>query len=824
MRLDFLNNLCYCILHGWQGLPEHLPSDLDIVVAPEDLPRLEKNLLYTPGARVVNLLQHESTCYYFVVGVEDTKRMRFVPVDAATDYRRDGRIWFTAEELLKGRREWNGFWVAAPEVEFKYLLVKKTLKQGLPEHSRARLQGLAASLGSLADREAKRLLGQQWGSKVIGWIQGGKWQELETHLPRLKKVLKWEKLKREPLNALRYWLPELARVWRRWQHPTGLFVAVLGPDGAGKSTLIEGLRKELAGAFRRTAQFHLMPSLLRRQGDSGPVTDPHGKPPRSWLASLLKLAYYWLDYNLGYLLKVCPALAKSTLALFDRYYDDLLIDPRRYRYGGPMWVARLLRRLIPRPALFLVLDVPREQLLERKQEVAPEELERQVRAYREFAANTPNAVLLNGSASVEEVVAQARDALLEHLHLRYLKRRRRLFPQAGDDDLSWLSGVLGVAFHPGHSTHAFLRLPDGRGYLLPLATTRTFRSGLNLYPAQATKARVARDALRALASLGLKAPGLPRVRVEDKDSGDCVLQTLREVFGRKDLVFALSLGTPGPHRKPVLQVMTPSGEVLGYAKVGWNEATRPLVENEARVLRMLQGEDLPFAVPWLLYADCSGERALCVQGCPPGGARADTQELTSEHVEVLCSLARRNLCRRPLDQSLFWQRITERLQRVQNTWWQHALHRVLEAVHQDWRDREVPFHFAHGDFAPWNALRANGRLYLFDWEYAQEEAPAGYDLFHFLVQTSWLVEGHKPWKIVETVMTQALAPSVEAYWKCADVQEAETVSLWQLYLLERLSFWGATEPQALDRLRVAKTFYLVTKADLFNCKCHQQRN
>jgi thymidylate kinase len=793
--------ISYCILHGWQGLPEYLPSDLDIVVAPEDLPRFEESLLHASGARLVNLLQHESTCYYFVIALEDGEKTGFIPVDAATDYRRDGRVWFSAKELLDGRQEWNGFWVTAPEVEFKYLLVKKILKQGLPEHAQVRLGELASSLGSLAESEAERLLGRQWGSRVTGWIRDGKWQEMEAHLPRLKKVLKWERLKREPLNALRYWLPELTRIWRRWRQPTGLWVAVLGPDGAGKSTLIEGLQKEVAGAFRRTAQFHLMPALLRRQGDGGPVTYPHGKPPRSWLASLLKLSYYWLDYNLGYLLKVRPALAKSTLVLFDRYYDDLLIDPRRYRYGGPTWAARLLRRLIPRPDIFLVLDVPREKLLERKQEVAPEELERQVRAYREFAANTPNAVLLDGSASVEEVVAQARDALLEHLRFRYLNRRPHRFLQAKGEDLAWLSEVLGVAFRPGRSTHTFLRLPEGRGYLLPLASAGTFRSGLSLYPAQTAKARAARDALRALAFLGLKAPGLPKVYLEDQDSKDSVLQTLRDVFGRKDLVFAVSLGTPGPHRKPVIQVMTSSGEVLGYAKVGWNEATRALVENEARVLQMLQGEDLPFAVPRVLYGDCNGERALCVQGSPPVGARAATQELTAEYVEVLSNLARRNLCRRPLEESRFWQRIIERVQRVRKTWWQHGLHHALQAVRQDWQDREVPFHFAHGDFAPWNALRTNGRLYLFDWEYAQEEAPAGYDLSHFLVQTFWLVNQLEPREIGKAVLNQAMQRFMKGYWDLVYTQVPDIPRLFRLYLLDRISCSLTTAAVALDSVQ-----------------------
>jgi hypothetical protein len=303
MRLDFLNHVRYCVLHGWQGLPEYLPSDLDVIVAPEDLPHVEKALLEADGGRLVNLLQYESTCYCFVLAVPMDGEVRFLPVDVATDYRWDGRVWFTAGELLAGRQRWKDFWVASPEVEFSYLLVKKILKQDLPQHAADRLRELMLALGARAHILAEELLGKAWGLKVSRWLEEGEWDTFRDHLGRLKKALRWQRVRRDPLNPIRYWVPELGRVWRRWRDPTGLFVAVLGPDGAGKSTVIEGLRKEMAGAFRGTARFHLMPGLLRRPSNSGPVTDPHGKPPRSWLFSLLKLAYYWLDYTLGYWLR-----------------------------------------------------------------------------------------------------------------------------------------------------------------------------------------------------------------------------------------------------------------------------------------------------------------------------------------------------------------------------------------------------------------------------------------------------------------------------------------------------------------------------------------
>ena len=235
----------YAILHGWQGLPEYLPSDLDIIILPEELHKLERNLLEAKDAYLVNLLQHESTCFYFVLAVRNGEKVSFLPIDVATDYRRDGRIWFSAEELLQGREKWKDFWIASSEVEFKYLLVKKILKEGFPEHSAKRLKELAIELGTKADAIAEDLLGKKWAGQVMEWIRAGNREALEASSHTLKKVLKRRKFLKDPLNPFRYWFLEIKRIWRRWFYPTGLWVTVLGSDGAGKARLSRILFKIL---------------------------------------------------------------------------------------------------------------------------------------------------------------------------------------------------------------------------------------------------------------------------------------------------------------------------------------------------------------------------------------------------------------------------------------------------------------------------------------------------------------------------------------------------------------------------------------------------
>lgn len=203
----------------------------------------------------------------------------------------------------------------------------------------------------------------------------------------------------------------------------GLWIAMLGCDGAGKSSLAAALDERLRGAFRRVRVLHFRPGLGR--GEGGPVTDPHGRPPRSLPVSLAKLLFYLADYLLGYGLRVRPALVRSTLVLFDRYYHDVLADPRRYRYGGPMWLARLVGRAIPRPDLFIVLDLPAELAHARKPEVPLEEARRLRERYLALARDLPNARVVDASRPLEAVVAEVEEIILDFLARRVRERLAR---------------------------------------------------------------------------------------------------------------------------------------------------------------------------------------------------------------------------------------------------------------------------------------------------------------------------------------------------------------------------------------------------------------
>lgn len=201
---------------------------------------------------------------------------------------------------------------------------------------------------------------------------------------------------------------------RSFKERPGLWIAVFGPDGAGKSAAIQRLTQELSLSFRDIERFHFRPMFRRGGRDSPPVTNPHGKSPRGFLLSVLKLLYWLADYCYGYVAAIRPALLNSSLILFDRYYPDVLVDPVRYRLpASTLWFAKFLVRLVPPPDLCILLDVPAEVVQQRKPEVTCEESHRQRVAYLQMFHSLPNAFIVDAACPLDEVTQQMKAVILD---------------------------------------------------------------------------------------------------------------------------------------------------------------------------------------------------------------------------------------------------------------------------------------------------------------------------------------------------------------------------------------------------------------------------
>jgi thymidylate kinase len=415
----------YCVLHSWEELPEKLWSDLDLGMHPQDIDKLPFvfHYLREHEYRVVQVFNYFVNAYYFVFCWQEGSIVTWTAVDVIFEHRRGGLVVPSGEALVFGRRRKGIFWIPDAKPEFSYLLSKKIWKGTCPDRQARRLRALVGELGRpVADGLASELLLGKSSRRLVDACDRG---DVNEQFARAKDHTWITSLVRNPLKLATHLLSDTARRLQRWLQPTGLLLVVAGPDGAGKSTLIERLVQATQPAFRRSRIFHWRPMLLWRSKSTRDTTQPHGCTVHGVSWSVLRLFAYLLDYWVGYLILVRPLLARSGLVVFDRYFDDMWIDPKRYRYGGPVWLTRALRQFIPRPDLTIVLDADEGVLIARKEELPRPELSRQRALYRSLQAGSAVVYVIDASAPTIEVEDKSIQAILKYLTQRFDRRHKR---------------------------------------------------------------------------------------------------------------------------------------------------------------------------------------------------------------------------------------------------------------------------------------------------------------------------------------------------------------------------------------------------------------
>ncbi|HEX8679330.1 MAG TPA: sugar transferase, partial [Chthoniobacterales bacterium] len=412
----------YAILHGYEDFPERFESDIDYVVPEAQVDaatQILHRLARARGWSVAQVCEHELFARYTVV-IDPDNAAHHLAFDVYSHFVKQQCFLLRDTVLLHERqRHERGFFVAAPAAEFIYLLAKSLRKHSRLARYLPRLRELAAC-DPVGTQRAFDDFYEPTGRAVDEWLRGPlcDFEQLE-----------WRVVQRQRYTT-RLRVAEALRRLHRAMHPCGLHVAFLGPDGSGKSTVIDALQRSLAPCFERQRTFRFRPDMLDQIGTRIDAT-PHRRPPRGRLVSLAKTFYYFGDWWLGLFLRLLPERRRGSLVILDRDFNDLAVDQRRYLVQGVGWLARILRRFVPRADLTFVLDGEAAALHARKPELPVAELERQRIAFQRLAARDRRMRLVAVEKPAADVAREVAREVIVHLgdreQRRVLPRSKRIF-------------------------------------------------------------------------------------------------------------------------------------------------------------------------------------------------------------------------------------------------------------------------------------------------------------------------------------------------------------------------------------------------------------
>src|ERR1035437_6474196 len=387
-------------------------KELDLIVLPSKL-QATLRVLRDVGWEIGNTGFFDPSRRHLLIWSD----YRFLRIDLYSKIVSSGLEYIDAERYLTGATLHGDVYVPCAGIWLLHIVVNAILeKRCLREDYRPRIANVLQNRDTVRQAvvEAKHLgLGYLFeGDPGLNFLFG------ETQIAGLKAGVRKALLKARTANKVRLvWRWAMQTIGKKLALRPGFSIAIIGPDGAGKTTFISTLEGILNGNGIETRVVYFGPwnqaclpstKWLRNLG-ADPLDIGENSPARRTAAKLLK----------AHLRRVLPAVLDRHIVLLDRHAVDLETG----YYNQPMqncgWIRLLLARLSPRPYMMILLDNDAEVIWQRKKEFSLALIESSLRRYRE-AARAYGMIVIKTERPPEQLVGD-----LINRHWRNFVRMRR---------------------------------------------------------------------------------------------------------------------------------------------------------------------------------------------------------------------------------------------------------------------------------------------------------------------------------------------------------------------------------------------------------------
>lgn len=417
----------YAVLRNFEGLPAQNNSrDIDIAIEKKDFLRIRPQLvelIERAGWRIVTYLHSDRLITWVCGEVQADGKVELVQLDFFYHTSVFGIVLIENEEILKNR-VFNGMlYHANPVHEFldKYVYDRAVGTQYPEKYKETRRM-------VEHHEEVKAKMQQLFGVTTVADADRTSKGQL------LKAALKWN-FGRYGLKCVWHYLRfEYHHIMNYLRSHTGFSIGFTGPDGSGKTTVIDLMIKEFGEVFRQAhSYYHFRPTLFGNLGEVAhsaglkkEVDREYDKPHRGGKTgafnSFLRLMYYTIDYIVGYFVKVKSKTRITHLVIFDRYYTDIICDSRRSRiYLNPKVLYRWGRLFIPSLDYNILLTASTETILARKKELDESGIQA-INSKIDYLADKKGYLKILNESAPQNAVQEILTRIFEKQHTKNLKR------------------------------------------------------------------------------------------------------------------------------------------------------------------------------------------------------------------------------------------------------------------------------------------------------------------------------------------------------------------------------------------------------------------
>lgn len=432
----------YCVLRGYQDLPEVVYHDLDMYVPYNQIEQFEAVFKDACRASAWTLVQQNRRFRYnkYLIVRDSEFGLVALHLDVWQAFQWRGIPYASPDLVLATCKRFRSFWIPLPGVEVAISLPKEYIAFGRVKDNEYGKTKQRTTRFVNEDPESfiatlSPCLGRTVSQFMLDCARKADWARLESEIPFVRRRLIINAIRRRLLGQL---TDSIRFLWGHFSdkvlHPSGLFVCLIGPDGSGKTTISRGLQREMESIFSTIRYYHghwgLLPELktyynavahLLAKRKKSPVRSEnviHDQDVRPFgLAhALLYVFYYSLEHVLGHLL-IFSAKGRGELVLFDRYFHDYMIQSTYSRV--PRWLLRIIELVLPRPDVLIWLRNQPEVIRRRKPELSLTQIrEQSMVCERIMARRQKGACVVWTSDDPEVTLGLVRKKILEFMTSR----------------------------------------------------------------------------------------------------------------------------------------------------------------------------------------------------------------------------------------------------------------------------------------------------------------------------------------------------------------------------------------------------------------------
>jgi len=417
----------YAVLRSFENLPDKFDShDIDIIFDKKQYSSFKndlENLITKHDLKIILFNQGERFDTFILASYIENK-LEFLYLDFFFNYSLYGIKLLESSQILE-RRKFNDkvYHVSLTDEFLEKFLNVKLLNKEYPE----KYSYIRNEIESYHKEEVNNILSQIFGNSIkLNTIENYSGKDL------LKKCFS-NNMKKNPFSQIAFISSFYKNYFKSKFSPNGISMSFTGPDGSGKTTILEVVENELSKVFREVKVNHFRPTVIPRiaevfnkAGLKKEVDKDYSKPHRGGktgrLSSLVRLFYYIFDYIYGYRKIVKPVLFRRGVVIFDRYYTDIVADSKRSRINIPYKTIMALKSFVPNMKYNFLVYVDPDNILARKQELTREQILGIYERLDYILENDKSYTKIDNNQDVNIAVSNILNHIFEEQHKKLIKK------------------------------------------------------------------------------------------------------------------------------------------------------------------------------------------------------------------------------------------------------------------------------------------------------------------------------------------------------------------------------------------------------------------